>query len=279
MTTAIMEKSASAYDSLKRGSLALEEVRGLFQYRDLIFQLVRRDVISRYKRSALGIAWTMLYPLGTMTVLTVVFSQLFHQIPAYPVYILSGLIAWNFFAQATSASMEQMVWGSALLHRIYLPRTAFVVSAIGTGLVNLALSVVPLLLIMLVVGSPLGWSLLFLPVSMILLAAFTLGIGLLFSAWAIYFPDVGEMYKVALLAWMYLTPIIYPVEIIPASYRFWFFHLNPMYYLVELFRQPVYKGAFPSLILIAAATVIAALALVVGWSVFTSRADEFTYRT
>src|SRR5574341_1057086 len=157
------------YDSLKRGSLALEEVRGLLQYRDLIFQLIRRDVISRYKRSVLGIAWTMLYPLGTMTVLTVVFSQLFHSIPAYPVYLLSGLIVWNFFAQSTSAAMEQMVWGSSLLHRIYMPRTAFVVSAIGTGLVNLVLSVVPLVLIMLVVGLPLRLSLLFLPVAMLLL--------------------------------------------------------------------------------------------------------------
>ena len=134
------------YDSLKRGPVAWEELRGLAQYKDLIYQLVRRDVVSRYKRSALGIAWTMLYPLGMMIVLTVVFSQLFHSVQGYPAYVLCGLVAWTFFSQTTSAAMTQMVWGSSLLQRIYMPRTAFVVSAIGTGLVNLALSLIPLLL-------------------------------------------------------------------------------------------------------------------------------------
>ena len=226
-----------AYDSLKRGPVAVEELRGLIKYRDLIYQLIRRDVVSRYKRSALGVGWTMLHPLGMMAVLSIVFAQLFHSVAGYPAYVLSGLIAWNFFSQTTSAAMTQMVWGSTLLHRIYLPRSAFVVSAIGTGVVNLIISLVPLLLIVLFVGLPLGWTILFLPVPMLLLVAFSLGVGLLFSAWAIYFPDVAEMYQIVLLAWLYLTPVIYPETMIPASYRYWFFHLNPMYYLVKIFRR------------------------------------------
>jgi ABC-2 type transport system permease protein len=272
-----VSKPSSVYDSRKRGSLALEELRGVFRYRDLIYQLVPRDVVSRYKRSALGIAWTMLYPLGMMAVLTVVFSQLFQSVRGYPAYILSGLVAWNFFSQSTAAAMIQMVWGSSLLQRIYLPRTAFVVSAIGTALVNLLLSLVPLVLIVLLVGLPLRPSVLFLPISVLLLAAFSLGVGLLFSAWAIYFPDVSEMYQVALIGWLYLTPIIYPEEAIPAAYRFWLLHLNPMYYLIEVFRQPVYGGVLPSGPLLAAATLIAFSALALGWIVFSSRADEFTY--
>jgi ABC-2 type transport system permease protein len=267
------------YDSAKRGAVALEELRGLFQYRDLLFQLVRRDVVSRYKRSVLGIAWTMLNPLGMMAVMTIVFSQFFQGARGYPAYILSGLIAWNFFAQTSSASMSQIMWGGSLLHRIYVPRTAFVVSAIGTGLVNLTLSVVPLLLIMLLVGLPLGRSLFFLPLAMLLLGAFALGIGLLLSAWAIYFPDVAEMYQVVLIAWMYLTPVFYPAEIIPESYRFWLFHLNPMYYLIEIFRRPAYESTLVPLPLFATGAGIALFTLVAGWIVFCSRADEFTYRT
>jgi homopolymeric O-antigen transport system permease protein len=266
------------FDSQKRGPVALEEVRGLFQYRDLLFQLVRRDIVARYKRSTLGIAWTMLNPLGMMLILTIVFGQLFSSVKGYAAYVLCGLVVWNFFSQTTSAAMKQMVWGSSLLQRIYLPRTAFVVSAIGTGLVNLVLSLVPLVLIVVIVGMPLHWSILFLPVSIVLLAAFSLGVGLLFSAWAIYFPDVSEMYDVALIGWLYLTPIIYPQEAIPESFRFWFFHLNPMYYMVQLFRKPIYEGVLPTGALLAGAVVIAFLALVVGWVVFTSRADEFTYR-
>ncbi len=267
------------YDSDARGPVALEELRGIWKYRDLIVQLVRRDIVSRYKRSALGIAWTMLNPLGMMLVLTLVFSQVFHSVVGYPAYVLSGLVAWNFFAQATSASMNQMVWGGSLLQRIYLPRTSFVVSAILTGLVNLTISLAPLLIIMLIVGLPLRWSLAFLPVAMLLLAAFALGIGLLFSAWAVYFPDMAEMYQVALIAWMYLTPVLYPVAIIPEAYRFWFFHLNPMYYLLEIFRRPVYEGVLPSWPLLAAGSGIALLTLLAGWIVFSTRADEFTYRT
>jgi ABC-2 type transport system permease protein len=266
------------YDSLKRGPVALEELRGLIQYKDLIYQLVRRDIVSRYKRSALGIAWTMLNPLGMMVVLSVVFGQLFRSISGYAAYVLCGLVAWNFFSQTTGAAMKQMVWGSSLLQRIYMPRTAFVVSAIGTGLVNLALSLLPLLAIVLVVGLPLHWSILSLPVSIAILAAFALGVALLFSAWAIYFPDVAEMYEVVLVAWMYLTPIIYPVETIPEAYRFWFFHLNPMYYMVRMFQGPVYDGVFPAAALLAGAGIIALCTLLVGWLVFTSRADEFTYR-
>lgn len=278
MTIDKLSKAPEVYDSLKRGPLALEELRGVLRYRDLIFQLVRRDIVSRYKRSALGIAWTMLNPLAMMIILTVVFSQLFRSVAGYPAYILSGLVAWNFFSQGTSAAMIQMVWGSSLLQRIYLPRTAFVVSAIGTALVNLLLSLIPLVLVVLLTGLPLRLSMLFLPVPVVLLSAFALGIGLLFSAWAIYFPDVSEMYQVALIAWLYLTPIIYPEEIIPAAYRFWVLHLNPMYYLIKVFRQPVYDGVIPSGSLLAAAALIACFTLLLGWIVFSSRADEFTYR-
>lgn len=267
------------YDSQLRGPIALEELRNLWKYRDLIYQLVRRDLISRYKRSALGIAWTMLNPLGMMLILTIVFSQVFHSVAGYPAYILSGLIAWNFFTQATTSAMNQTVWGGSLFHRIYLPRTSFVVAAIATGLVNLMLSLVPLALIVVLVGLPLHWSLAFLPVSILILAAFTLGVGLLLSAWAIYFPDLVEMYQVGLIAWMYLTPILYPVDIIPLAYRFWFFHLNPMYYLVEIFRLPVYSGVLPPWSLLSASACIALLTLAAGWVTFCLRADEFTYRT
>ncbi len=279
MQTELTSTRKPYYDSAKRGPVALEELRGLVKYRELLWQLVRRDIVSRYKRSTLGIAWTMLYPLGTMIVLTVVFEQLFHRVEAYPAYLLSGLVVWNFFGQTTSAAMHQMVWGSTLLHRIYMPRTTFVVSAVGTGLVNLALSLIPLIAITLLTGKAITWSILFLPISLVFVAAFALGVGLLISAWAIYFPDVAEMYSVALLAWMYLTPIIYPIDIVPESYRFWFFHLNPMYYMVELFRQPVYYGALPAPLLLLACAVISLVTLGIGWIVFTSRADEFTYRT
>lgn len=274
-----MQKTDYIYDSAKRGSLALEELRGIFQYRDLIYQLIRRDIVTRYKRSVLGIAWTMLNPLGTMIVLTIVFSQIFNTIHGYPAFLLSGLIGWTFFAQTTTATMQQMVWGGTLLHHIYLPRTSFAVAAVGTGLINLILSFVPLIVILLVSGIPLRITLLFLPFAMILLATFALGVGLALSTLAVYFPDVAEMYQVILMAWMYLTPIIYPKDTIPVAYSFWLFHLNPMYYLIQIFRQPIYDGIFPSSALLASGSLISVLTLVVGWVLFSYKVDEFTYRT
>jgi ABC-2 type transport system permease protein len=269
----------SIYDSAQRSPAALEELFGIFRYRDLIYQLIYRDIVARYKRSILGIAWTMLNPLGTMLVLTVVFSQLFHTVKGYPTYVLSGLLAWTFFAQTTNSAMQQLVWGSSLLHRIYMPRTVFAVSAIGTGLVNLAFSLIPLILLMLITAIPLRWSILFLPLAIFLLAAYALGIGLLFSTLAVYFPDVAEMYQVVLIAWMYLTPIIYPQEIIPETFRSWFLNLNPMYYLIEIFRMPIYEGGLPPWPILQIGAGIALTTLLFGWIVFSRKADEFTYRT
>ena len=265
------------YDSARRGPVALEELRGIFQYRDLILQLVRKDIISRYKRSALGIAWTMLQPLGMMIILSLVFSTLFQAVKGFPAYILSGLIAWTFFSQTTSAMISQIVWGSALLRQIYLPRTSFAVSAIGTGLVNLTLSIIPLFLIMLLADLPFYWSFLFLPVSMLLLAAFSLGVGLVISTMSIYFPDVAEMYNIVLTAWMYLTPIIYPETLIPEAYRHWLFSFNPMYYFVKIFRMPLFDGVLPDARTLIIAAAISVSTLVIGWLFFSKKSDDFAY--
>jgi ABC-2 type transport system permease protein len=271
--------STKYYDSSKRGFLAVEELRGVIKYRELIYLLVRRDVISRYKRSVFGFAWTMLNPLGTMLILTFVFSKLFHSINGYPVYLLSGLIAWIFFSQTTTASLSQNVWGGSLLHKIYLPRTAFTVSAIGTGVVNLILSLVPLFLILLITRFPIRPSILFLPVAILILAFFALGIGLLFSTLALYFPDVVEMYQIAITAWMYLTPIIYPVDILSESYRHIMLSLNPMYYFVTIFRQPIYDGILPNASMLITAILVSLLTFILGWVVFTWKANDFTYHS
>ena len=265
------------YDSAKRGPVALEELRGVFHYRDLIYQFVRRDIVSRYKRSVLGIAWTLLQPLGMMVILSLVFSTFFQAVKGYPAYILSGLLAWTFFAQTTSAIISQIVWGGALLRQIYLPRTSFAVSAIGTGLVNLAICLIPLFLIILITGLTFSWSFLFLPISISLLAAFSLGVGLIISTLSVHFPDVAEMYQIVLTAWMYLTPIIYPEKMIPESYRFWFFNLNPMYHMVKIFRMPLFEGVIPDAKTLTLAVGVSLFTLVIGWLFFSKRADGFAY--
>lgn len=267
------------YDSARQSSAALDELTAIIKYRFLIVQFIRRDLLTRYKRSVLGVAWTMLNPLGTMIILTLVFSQAFGgSQEGYAAYVLSGLIAWNFFAQSTNAATLHLVWGGSLLKKIYIPRTSFALSATGTGLINLILSLIPLVLVMLVIGVPIRWTIVLLPIPILFLAMFALGIGLIISTMAIYYADVAEMYQIILTAWMYLTPVIYSPDILPEQYSFWITRLNPMYYLVELFRMPIYYGRVPDINLILISGGIALITLFVGWMYFTSKSDEFAYR-
>ncbi len=271
-------ESSYIYDSEKRDSRAKEEFVEAWRYRDLIFQLTRRDVTARYKRSVLGIAWTMLNPLGMMLILSIVFSQVFPSVHGYPTYVLSGLIVWNFFSQATSAAINSLVWGGDLFRRIYVPRSVFAISAIATGLVNLAFAFFPLLVVMLATGIRITPAILLTPITVLPLAAFALAVGLLISTIGIYFADIVEMYNVILMAWFYATPIVYPLSQLPKSVRS-ILSLNPMLYLVELFRIPLYQGHIPSIFIWSISFLIALTAISISWIIFSEKSDEFVYRT
>jgi ABC-2 type transport system permease protein len=270
--------SGEAYDSANRPPAFLEELAALWVYRDLVRQLVLRDIKIRYKRSVLGVAWTMLNPLLSMLVLTIVFSELFRfELPAYPVYILSGAIIWNFFAQSTTMAMQQFIWGGQLMTRIYIPRTVFAISAVGTGLVNVVLALVPLLVIMIIAGARPHATMAFLPVALFFAAAFATGVGLILSSLAAIFPDVVDMYQVLLTAWYFLTPVFYPEAIVPGAMRLWL-QLNPMHHIVAAFRAPIYYGRLPSAQALGAVAVVSLATLVAGWAIFTSQAEKLVYR-
>lgn len=268
----------NVYDSAQTSPYFWEELIALWTYRDLIHQMVARDIKVRYKRSVLGVVWTMLNPLLMMGVLTLVFSHLFRwDLPNYPIYLLSGTLLWNFFSQTTTLAMQQLVWGGALLHRIYVPRTVFAVSSLGTGLVNLTLALIPLSLIMILTGAPFRPGLVFLPVAVLQAALFTLGVSLLLSSLAAVFPDIIEMYQVLLMAWYFLTPVFYPAKILPEPYAFWL-KINPLHHLIAAFRGPIYWGTVPSLESIVATSLMALVTLTLGWLIFTSKAERIVYR-
>ena len=156
---------------------------------------------------------------------------------------------------------------SAKVKRVRVPKSIFTLSTVLAGLVNLVLAYIPLVVIMLIRGAPITPAIAFLPVSLLLLALFTYGVSLLLSALAVYFVDVREMYNVALTALMYFTPVIYPIEVVPARYR-QFFALNPLLYFMEIVRAPVYGGTLPSPHSLGVAAACSAIALVVGWTTF-----------
>jgi ABC-type polysaccharide/polyol phosphate export permease len=266
------------YDSAAARSPWLDELRELWRYRDLLRLLISNSIKTRYKRSTLGIVWTLLNPLLSTLVLTIAFSQILRfPVRNYAVYLLVGLLFWNFFAQTTTQAMNTLIWGSSLIKRIYLPRAIFAVSVMGNGVVNFLLALIPLGLIMLVLGHPFRPPLLLLPAAIALLALFTLGMSLLLSAVAIFFVDVVDMYTILLSAWFYLTPIIYPIDIVPQTFARWM-RLNPVYILLDVFRTIVYLGEWPALIDWGLAALAAFTTLGLGWWIFTKRADAYAYR-
>jgi ABC-2 type transport system permease protein len=253
------------------------ELRELIRYQDLLRLLISQLTRTRYRRSALGVLWTLLNPLISMAVLTIAFSTVFKTSARYPVYLLSGLVCWNFFSQTTLYSMASLSSAGGLIKRVYVPPTIFGVAAIGNALVNFVFSLVPLVLIMVFLDQPFHATWWFVPVPILLLAAFTLGMTLLLSTLAVFFADVVDMFSLLLQSWFFLTPVMYPLDILPAGSRR-LMTLNPMYHLVEVFRAPVIDGRLPDLDHLLWAAGWAGLTLLAGWFVITRKAREFAYR-
>jgi ABC-type polysaccharide/polyol phosphate export permease len=263
------------YDSAQRGKAALEEFLALYRYRELIRQLIARSVKTRYKRSALGVAWTMVNPLLTMGVLTLVFSGLFKfSAKNYSLYILSGLLLWNFFAQSTTAAMGDLIWSGGLIGRVYFPKSVFPVSAVGTGLLNFTLALVPYFIIAILLGAKISLSVLYLPIPMLIATCFTLGVAMALSSLVVFFADVLPMYEILLTAWLYLTPVIYPMELLPQSIQ-GILRFNPLLPILECFRAPLYEARPPDFSILISALAIALAVLMIGWWLFTRRSREY----
>ena len=266
------------YNSASLKPPFIREFLELWQYRDLLRLLVTNSIKTRYKRSSLGILWTLLNPLLNTLVLSIAFQAIMRfDVENYTVYLLVGLLVWTFFAQTTMHSMNTLIWGSNLLKRIYVPRTIFAVSVVGNGLINYLLSLIPLAIIMLFMRQPFTPALLLLPLAILLMAMFTLGVALFVSTLAVFFVDVVDIYGVLMSALFYLTPIIYPISLIPPRFLP-LINLNPMTTLINLFRSLIYYGELPAMSVILTAVGLAVVSLGVGWWVFTKRVDEFAYR-
>ncbi|MEO8276736.1 MAG: ABC transporter permease [Thermoanaerobaculia bacterium] len=217
----------------------------VFPYRDLTWELVHRELRVRYRRSVIGFTWTMLQPLLMMGVMNIAFSTLFKfNIANYPVYVLSGLLFWNFFSQSIIASMNSLRVNSHLIQKLPVPKSVFPLAVVISGVINLLLALLPLLGLLLVTGHPLHLSLLFLPVSIFIAALFTLGAGLLLAPLAVFFHDIVELIGVILQTILFLTPIMYPMAIVPPRWH-WIVRFNPVRSILEVFRDPIFNDKIP----------------------------------
>jgi ABC-2 type transport system permease protein len=252
-------------------------VKQILVYRDILINLVHRDLTSRYKRSIIGFMWTMLNPVIMTVVYMIVFSTIFRVQPKeFIIYFLSAYLAWNFFSQASSAASKCIMNAGPLVKKICIPKMILVISVIVSAMVNLGAAIVPLLILVAIFGKGLHFLLLFLVVPFVFIFLFTLGISLILASLTVFFLDVGEFYNVILMPWMFMTPIMYPMNIIPTEYLF-VIKLNPMYYLIECFRMPIYEGRIPDMSMIVISAIISVVTLAIGYVVFTRNEDDFVY--
>ena len=215
----------------------------LLHYKELLRQLVIKDIKLKYRRSYLGYIWSILNPLLMMTVLVIVFSQLFRfDIPNFAVYLLSGQVLFSFLSEATTMAVSSIVGNAPLLKKTYVPKYIFTISKVTSSLVNLLFSLVALVLVMIFTQVSFTWNILWFPVVLLEVYIFSLGVSLILASTAIFFRDIQYLWGVFISIWMYLTPIIYPVSIISEEYRWWYDNLNPMYGYLKQFRDIVLNG-------------------------------------
>jgi ABC-2 type transport system permease protein len=255
----------------------LDLITGTYRYRALILELALKELRIRYKRSVLGFLWALLNPALMMVVLTIVFSTILRfGIPHYAIFLLSVLMPWTFFSQSLSYAVESIVGNGDLIKKVAVPKLVFPVAAVVANIVNLLLSLIPLALLVALMGHPFYWTWIYLPIPILALVIFTLGVTFLLAAANVYYRDVSHIVQVVLSAWFYFTPIIYALDFIPANMR-WLFKLNPIIYVINGFRLAVYYGMLPRWTSIAASFVCGFVALVIGYSVFRKYQDDFVF--
>jgi len=253
----------------------MEKVEGFRKFTPLLKELVVRDIKVRYRHSVLGLVWTVLNPLLMMIVITIVFSTLFRQnIPNFPIYYLAGSLLFSFNSEATTTAMHAMISNASLIKKVYIPKYLFPFANILSGLVNLGFSLIAMFLVMIVTGAPFHATLLLIPIPIFYTFLFATGLGLMLSALTVYFRDLSHFYSVFIMAWNYLTPIFYPVTILPET-AMKFMQLNPMYHYVTYMRELVLYGNFPSMTENLICFLIGAVMLVIGLIVFYKKQDNF----
>ena len=256
-------------------SYVINSVIAVQKYRFLIRQLVSRDFKTKYKRSVLGMFWSFLNPLLTMTVQYFVFSTIFKSdIPNYAVYLLVGIVTFNFFSEACGMSLTSIIGNSGLITKVYVPKYIYPLTRVMSSVVNLVISLIPLLLVSLVTGLQMHRAVILALYFLLCVVIFSLGLGLLLSSAMVFFRDAQFLWNVLNMIWMYATPIFYPESILPEKFRI-ILKLNPLYHFLKNTRLCILDGISPEPAVYIQCLLMALGALLVGALVFRRTQDRF----
>lgn len=250
-------------------------VKILLKYSWLLEELIVRDLKIKYRRSILGYLWSILNPLMMMFILTIVFSNMFRfDIENYPGYLLTGQLIFTFFSEATNMSMTSILGGASLIKKVYLPKYIFPLSRVLSCFTTMLFSLTALVIVMIVTGVKFSLSMILLPLVLTYVLLFSLGIGLLLSVLVVYFRDVQYLYGILLTALNYLTPIFYPVTILPEWLKE-FMVFNPIYNYITMFRNIMMYSQWPTLEEHIICMVYSFGMLLIGILIFKSKQNQF----
>ena len=249
--------------------------QSFLRYRHLLANLIKRDLKVKYRRSTLGILWSMLNPLLMMMILSAVFSYMFKSaIANYPVYLMIGQLTFGFFSESTNTAMTSMLSAASLIKKVYIPKYIFPMEKVLFSLINIAFTSIALIIVMLYSNMSFELSVICVPFIIGLLTIFNIGIGLLLATVTVFFRDIVHLYGVLTMALMYFTPIIYPVSALPEFMRS-AVSINPMYWYVGTMRDIIMGGVFPTMDQWIACFSFAIISIVIGLIVFKKQQDKF----
>lgn len=247
----------------------MKRIKEIYNYREMINGLVRKDLRGRYKGSVLGFGWTFVNPLLQLIVYTMVFSVIMRAgIENYYVFLFVALVPWIFFSAAITGGSSSVLASGDMVKKIYFPREVLPIAYVTSAFVNMVLSFVVVLLVLLVTGYGINFvALLFMPIIMLVEYLLALGIALISSACTVYLRDLEYILGIIAMAWQFLTPVMYSSDMVPeALLPIW--NLNPMKAVIEAYRQILYFKQIPELSTLLTATVLGVAFLAIGYFVF-----------
>jgi homopolymeric O-antigen transport system permease protein len=261
----------------KRSGLLNMDWSELWEYRELLYALVWRELQIRYKQTAIGVSWVLLQPLVTMLIFTVIFGHL-AKLPSdgvwYPVFALTALLPWTYFSQAVSRSAVALVGNANLVSKVYFPRVLLPLSMVVAPLVDLMLSLVLLFGLLMYAGIPLSLRVITLPAFILVAMLTAFGVSLFVSAANVKYRDVGHAIPFMIQIWMFVSPIVYPVSLVPEHWK-WLYGLNPLTGVIEGFRWALLGQTAPDLIIMAASVAAFSILVIAGLMYFRQMEMQF----
>jgi lipopolysaccharide transport system permease protein len=249
----------------------------LWEYRELLYTLVEREIKIRYKQTAIGASWVLLQPLITMLIFTAIFGRM-AKMPSdgiwYPAFTLSALLPWTYFSQSITRSGASLVTSANLVTKVYFPRILLPLSMIVSPLIDFALSLLLLFSLLLYAGIPLTWKVFTLPLFLLVAMLTALGVGLILSTANVKYRDVGHAIPFLIQIWMFLSPIVYPVSLVPERWKL-LYGLNPMAGVIEGFRWALLGKSAPDPVVMSMSIVVFVGVLIVGFAYFNKMERDF----